>query len=277
MTILPLIALTFFSLFERATFDLERIGRLEHPAIREASGIVQSRLHPGIFWVHNDSGNPPALFAVRKDGSLVAEFTVAVPNIDWEDIAIDSAGHLFVGEIGNNDNRLPLRAIYQINEPDPSGPTDKPLPVTVSTYYKFPPGGRFDAESLVIDGHRALVIAKTFDDREAEVFSVPIDPPAPLFKPAIPQKVARLPEFTEPATGADLSADGRHLAVCSSRIARVYEKAKGDTWTLIGQARYEDRSIEAICWDGLDLILASESRSMYRIREDQWRKREPAR
>ena len=43
----------------------ERIGTLEHPEIREASGIAASRRHPGIFWVHNDSGNPPSLFAVR--------------------------------------------------------------------------------------------------------------------------------------------------------------------------------------------------------------------
>ena len=47
---------------------LEPIGRLDHPAIREASGIVASRRYPGIFWVHNDSGNPPALYAVRRDG-----------------------------------------------------------------------------------------------------------------------------------------------------------------------------------------------------------------
>src|SRR4051795_12516953 len=87
---------------------LEPIGRLAHPAIREASGIVQSRRFPGIFWTHNDSGNPPSLFAVTREGSLVREYKVAVPNVDWEDIAIDDDGHLYLGEIGNNDGRLPL-------------------------------------------------------------------------------------------------------------------------------------------------------------------------
>ena len=38
---------------------MERTGRLDDPAIVEASGIVASRKHRGIFWVHNDSGNPP--------------------------------------------------------------------------------------------------------------------------------------------------------------------------------------------------------------------------
>src|SRR3954468_6307892 len=88
---------------------LERLGRLDHPAIREASGIVASRRHPGVFWVHNDSQNPAALFAVRRDGSLVGEFTLGVPNVDWEDIAADDQGHLYLADTGNNGGLLPIR------------------------------------------------------------------------------------------------------------------------------------------------------------------------
>src|SRR5260370_26880993 len=102
-----------------AAGPLEPLGKLDDRAIREGSGLVQSRRHPGIFWVHNDSGNPPALFAVRRDGSLVREYRVSVPNIDWEDIATDDRGHLFIGEIGNNNGWLPVPAVYQIDEPEP--------------------------------------------------------------------------------------------------------------------------------------------------------------
>ena len=42
-------------------------------------------------------GTLPALFAVRRDGTLVREFRLAVPNIDWEDIAADDQGHLLRG------------------------------------------------------------------------------------------------------------------------------------------------------------------------------------
>ena len=73
---------------------LETIGRLDEKLIPEASGIVKSRRHSGIFWVHNDSGNPPLLFAIRADGRIVRQFRLAIPNIDWEDIAIDDQGHL---------------------------------------------------------------------------------------------------------------------------------------------------------------------------------------
>ena len=49
---------------------LERVGTLAYEPIKEASGLVRSRRYPDVFWVHNDSGNPPALFAVRRDGTL---------------------------------------------------------------------------------------------------------------------------------------------------------------------------------------------------------------
>jgi hypothetical protein len=247
------------------------LGRLDHPAIREASGIVQSRRHPGVFWVHNDSGNPPALFAVRRDGSLVREYAVAVPNVDWEDIAIDDAGHLYLGEIGNNGGRLPLRAIYRVDEPDPDRPAETPLPVTLASYYRFPPQGRFDAEGLYIAEGRAIVISKRLDEGEAELYAIPLDPPSPLLRPALPERIGTVPGFTEPVTGAALSKDGHLLAVCSTEVARVYEKATRGQWTLIGEARYEADGIEAICWDSLDLIIAGEGRGMYCIPEAAWR------
>jgi hypothetical protein len=245
---------------------LEVLGRLGHPAIQEASGIVRSRRYPGIYWVHNDSGNPPALFAVRRDGSLVGAFRVAVPNVDWEDIAADDQGHLYLGEIGNNDNRLPLRAIYRLDEPDPSRPGDAPLSVTLASYYRFPRGGRFDAEGLVVRGDQAL------DGRAAEVFAIPLDPPAPLLRPALPRRLGTLPGFTEPVTGADLSADGRFLAACSYGVARVYAPDGDAAWRLVGTVPFTDADgIEAIAWDGADLILVGEGRGVYRIAEAAWR------
>jgi hypothetical protein len=256
-----------------AASPLERVGRLDDPAIVEASGIVKSREHPGIFWVHNDSGNPPALFAVKGDGSLVRSYKVEAPNVDWEDIAIDDSGHLYLGDIGNNGNRLPIRVIYRLDEPDPNSPVAaKPLKPTLATFYNFPANGRFDAESLFIDRGKAFVVSKRFDGKEAEVFAVQLDPPAPLLRPTMPERVASLPECVEPATGADLSPDGKHLAVVSTKAARVYQADSNGGWSLVATVPFDARHVEAICWDGAVLILASEDRSVYRIAEKAWRK-----
>src|SRR5262249_42084786 len=168
---------------------LEPVGRLDHPAIREASGIVKSRRHPGIFWVHNDSGNPPLLFAVHADGKIVREFRLEIPNLDWEDIAIDDAGHLYIGDIGNNLGALPFRAIYRIDEPDPAAPAAQPLKANAVARYAMPRENRFDAESLEFDDGNAVVITKYLDGREAEIFSVAFDPTSASARPVQPKSL----------------------------------------------------------------------------------------
>ena len=209
--------------------------------VPEASGIVKSRRHPGIFWVHNDSGNSPTLFAIRRDGTVVREFRLSVPNVDWEDLSIDDEGHLYVGDIGNNGGLLAVRGIYRIDEPDPGRPAPEPPRVRAATFYRFSGGDRFDAEGLVYDPKLgcAVVVAKRFDGREAELYTVPFQPPAPLLRPAIPRQIGSLPGFVEPATGACLSADLRLLAVCSNAVTRVYQRGQqkdrpGNCWPRSG-------------------------------------------
>jgi hypothetical protein len=258
---------------------LESPGRLDVTLVPEASGIVKSRTHPGVFWVHNDSGNPPSLFAIRADGGIIREFRLEVPNIDWEDIAIDDQGHLYIGDIGNNLGALPARAIYRINEPDPAQPPDKPIKATAVSRYALPRGNRFDAESLDYDHGTAIVIAKYRDGREAEVFAVGFDAPTPLLKPAEPRSLGRLTGFTEPATGSDLDADRTHLAVCSSRVTRIYRRqdVKKHDWKPESEMRYPAAQIEGICWDGHDLILVAEGGGIFRIKEKTWRASPPRR
>ncbi len=203
---------------------LEPLGTLDRQRIPEASGIVKSRRYPEIFWVHNDSGNPPLLFAIRRDGKIVREFRLEVPNIDWEDIAIDDQGHLYLGDIGNNGGVLPLRGIYRIDEPDPAEALDRPLRASSSAFYAFPSKERFDAEGLIYDGGTAILVAKYLDSRPAELFTISLEKPAPLFLPSHPESGGQLPGFTEPATGASLNEKRDLLAVCSSDVTRVYER-----------------------------------------------------
>ena len=251
---------------------LEHLGRFDARLLPEASGIARSRRYPGIFWVHNDSGNPPALFAIRRDGTIVRKFRLAVPNIDWEDIAADDQGHLYVGDIGNNGGLLAIRAVYRIDEPDPGKPADLPLRPSVATFYGFPRGDRFDAESLVLEAGTtsAVLVAKRFDGREADLFAIPMSPPAPLLRPASPRRIGILPGFVEPATGASLSDDGQLLAVCSSAVTRVYRRQDGPGWNLLAEVRYRSSSIEGITWDGRDLILVSEGQGIDRIAAATW-------
>ena len=274
MLALVLLLLTFDDKKPSPEIKPIRIGRLTHEPIRETSGIVKSRRHPGIFWVLNDSQNPNTIFAVKSDGKLIREFKVHTLNIDWEDIATDNDGHLYIGDIGNNNERLARRVIHQIDEPDPAlgGESISTLKVLKSWHYQFPQGRRFDSEGMFVKGDSIYVVGKTFDRRDAEVHVIPISGESSLLKPLTIKQVATLPGYVEPVTGADLSVDGKTLAVCSYQSLGVYEAGDGDTWkgrTI--RSFHVDDQIEAICWDGLDLIIAGEARGVYRVSEKDWR------
>ncbi len=250
----------------QAPVDLEPIGRLKDKELREVSGVVRSRRHPGIFWLHNDSGNPPALFAVRGDGTVVRRYDVGVPNLDWEDIALDDRGFLYLGDIGNNGGALPVRAVHRFVEPDPAVEPAGPLRPDRTVFYRFPGGKRFDAEGLFVDGDQVTLVSKRFDLQPAELYRVPFEKPASLLGPAVLERVGALPGFTESATGADLSPDGRRLAVVSPGRTRLYRRDPGGPWQPAGALRYKTGGFEAIAWDGEALRLIDEPGRMYRLR-----------
>ena len=84
------------------------VARISDPRITESSGVIASRRYPNVFWTHNDGGGPKkqVLYAIDREGKTRAAFPVVGPRFhDWEDIAIDDAGHLYLGDIGNNDSK----------------------------------------------------------------------------------------------------------------------------------------------------------------------------
>jgi len=97
-----------------APVNLEPLADLEGPAgSKEVSGIVASRQWPGVFWVHNDSGDEPRIYPVDRQGRMRKSARAAdapgvligsVINSDWEDIAVDASGHVIVADVGNNSN-----------------------------------------------------------------------------------------------------------------------------------------------------------------------------
>jgi hypothetical protein len=250
----------------------EHVGKFKDRAIVEPSGIVASRQYPGIFWVHNDSGNPPALFAVRLDGTLVRKYLVDAPNIDWEDIAVDGSGHLYLGDIGDNLHVLPVHAILRIDEPNPALPIDEKAKLHATSFcFRYPERIRHDAESLYIDDTKAMIVTKRGDLEEAELFAVSLDSPGSLLKPADAKRVGNLKGFKKPATGADLSVDGRWLAVCGLGEVKLYRRDADGRWWNTVKLKSPPGQVEAVTWLGADLILANEDREIYRITEKSWK------
>ena len=170
---------------------LQPLGRLSDPAIREASGIVKSRKHPGRLLGPQRLGQPPGPLRGPPRRPLAARRTGSPrPNVDWEDIATDDAGHLYIGDIGNNGGLLPLRADLPDRRARPArGRPKADLPIDRRQLLPVLLEGRAVRRrgrcSSTAD--RASIVAKTFDGRDAEVFAVPLDPPRPCSGPALPR------------------------------------------------------------------------------------------
>lgn len=254
---------------------LEPVGTIDHPPIREASGLSASRAHPGVFWTLSDSQNPPDIYAIDSHGKLLAEYRLKdAVNVDWESLAIDDAGFLYVGDVGNNiiPGGLPRRWVYRVKEPDPAtwrkqpdGQPPAEWPIDRTFNYTFP-DERFDVEAMFVDRASLFLVSKT-RDRDGRLYRLPLDGND---SEEVLEEICPLRGIRQ-ATGADLSLDGRRLAVCSYRYAAVFRVDPDKP--LIDSVRDQEphvvrfarTSIEACAWDGNDLVLASEGRDIYRI------------
>ncbi|HVT89690.1 MAG TPA: hypothetical protein VHD56_12610 [Tepidisphaeraceae bacterium] len=235
----------------------EIVGHIDSPRIPESSGIVMSRKYPGVYWTQNDSGNPPAVFAIEQSGKLIAEFPIRASNVDWEDIALDEHGRLYLADIGNNfHNRWQIQ-IYRVAEPDPRAPVHALVP---DREWKLSyPDQPFDAESFFVLGDNGYIISKMFNLSAAELYRFSLSSNDPVIEL---HKVATL-SLRIPCTAADVSLDGKWLAIMTLAGPFVYKingdplrAAKVDSW----HATFFDPQAEGVCFVPGGLLATTEGR-----------------
>jgi hypothetical protein len=206
-------------------------GRISDSRLPEISGVVASRRHPGTFWVHNDSGDGPRVFAIGLDGAVRGEVQVdGARAVDWEDIAIGPgpAGTrgdwVYVADTGNNFFLRRELSLYRFAEP--SSITDGRVGAERL-------GVRFDdhlthnVEAVFVDPRSGdtLLVTKT-NDAQAKLFRVaarPFDGST-----AVAQQVGLL-KLGAKVTGADISPDGSRIAVRTYGQVSMWRRGAGDT------------------------------------------------
>ena len=270
--------------------------------LREMSGIVKSRRRDNLFWVHNDSGDSARIFALDGQGNSVlptySKFTyygdeiengkeqwqgfpvLDASNSDWEDIAAD-ANYLYIADIGNNFNDRRDLTIYLISEIDPTASTRsaviKKLGVAYPEQDAFPPEERYyDSESIFVDEGTLYVITK---HRGGGLTGLGWEAGANLYrldtsftdKPNILTRVDSHSALTA-ATGADLSPDGRTLAVLSYTDLYLFRDPVDDRWFSASTVRRVPldtgvfKQAEAIAWDGNEsLLITNEQGDLFRV------------
>lgn len=240
------------------------IGRLSDGRLTESSGVAASRRHTNVFWTHNDGGGlkRQALFAVDRAGNTLASFPVTSVAIhDWEDIAIDDAGHLFIGDIGNNDAKRDELAVYEVDEPDPMQAA-RLVAVKRQWRLRYPKDSpRFDCESLFVWQDHGYIVSKVFDDARAQIFRFPL---AETKEPLTLELVVTM-KIDSPVTGADISADGSLLGLVAKNGAYAYRidgtvarAGKGKPHSV----KYGQMQIEGCCFVPDGLLATCEGREI---------------
>ena len=185
--------------------------------LAEISGLEQSRTQPAVYWVHNDSGDQPRVYAV-VDGKLVGTYTLAgAKAVDWEDMSIGPAprgAYLYLADIGDNTGKRESVTIYRVAEPKVKGtagrPEERVLSGVVAYEFVYEDGPR-DAEGFFVDprtGDFYVVTKRELDGNrlyQAEAKALKTKGANTL------RRVATM-GFTL-STGAAISADGLQVIV----------------------------------------------------------------
>jgi len=188
-------------------------------------------------WIIEDSGNPDKIFKVDMKGKLLKEFKVKnARNHDWEALAQDPEGNLYVGDIGNNENHRQDLVIYKLPDPDKEkGDKIDAEPI----YYRYPDQKayppkrkdfRYNAEALFYKEGFLYIVNKDMTrpfKGEARIYKVPAHPGK--YKAELISIMNTCDDSRRcTITGADLSPDGKTLEFLSYGQLWVFRNFKGD-------------------------------------------------
>nr|MDT0518060.1 WD40 repeat domain-containing protein [Streptomyces sp. DSM 41633] len=189
---------------------------ISDPRIRESSGLAASRIHPGVYWTHNDSDDGPYVYAVDSaTGRTVARVTltgIGKPR-DVEAISLGPDGQLYVGDIGDNRNGTWDHVwIYRFPEPRQLGDvTVKAAQFTV----RYADGAR-NAEALMVHPVTGRVYIASKDESKGGLYEGPAELSADGSN--VFRRVADVPWVTDGA----FSPDGNRLTLRGYFAARTY-------------------------------------------------------
>lgn len=232
----------FFAAYAHHHYGLkpQTTGHFTDKQLNEISGIAASAVNPGIFYVHNDSGDTSRFFAVDEAGDLKQTYYFKGETInrfgvnDCEDIAVGPGpaigkSYVYLGDIGDNGGTRPYITVYRFAEPK----TNSSAPVTniagSCVHLRYPDGAR-DAETLMIDPIEQLIYIVSKREKSVNIYTAPL-----MFKNDDTVTLSKRGSITfnefppfRWITSGDISADGSQILLKSYAKVFYWKRQPGE-------------------------------------------------
>lgn len=110
--------------------------------LEEVSG-TETTPNSDLIWMLNDSGNKSEIYGINTKGKIKKTIKIDAKNHDWEDLASDNQGNLYIGDFGNNESKRKNLAILKVNTSDLK--SDKKVNIERISF-KYPDQKKFPAK-----------------------------------------------------------------------------------------------------------------------------------
>lgn len=251
----------------RSPWTVPPQGRIYFPRITEPSGLVVSQRYEDVLWTHNDSKNAPEIFAIDGHGKLIETYLVPeAENHDWEDIATDRNGNLYLLDNASREDPEHRNVIYVVQEPNPF--EEEKIQRSRKIYVRFPDAG-YDCEALFVWGDSLYLVTKPWDGSLPRVYRHD-----GLDKDGTAYFIGTIPVYAM-ITGGDISHDGQRIVLSSYRALMIFEGAESpDLLVQTDPLVYPLNAgqVEGVAWKGEMLLLTNEQREIFRIAHSKWEK-----
>ena len=211
--------------------NLTRVAKL--PKLMEEVSGIQYDVSRNAFWMLNDSGNSPSVYLVSEKGKIIREIKLLVNNIDFEDITQDKSGNLYVGNFGNNYNDRKDLQILKINASDLEN--SKKVEVQ-KTFFSFPEQKKFPPKKKYYDmegffEHKGFFYVFTKSRVKKQIgrtFLYRIPNKEGTFQAELVSDFMTCKGKGCWITGADISDDGKKVALVNHTSAWIFTNFKND-------------------------------------------------
>ena len=191
----------------------------------------------GHIWMLNDGENKPRLYRLDSLGKIEHVLKIDAKNRDWEDLASDPEGNLYIGDFGNNRNLRNNLTILKVSHTLLDSTSKVPVEYISFKYpnqKKFPPKKKqmhFDCEAMIYYNDSLYIFTKSRyrgNFGRTDLYSVPAKQG---------QHVATyIDTFTTCRdldcwiTGADISEDGKQLVILTPKSAWIFKNYQTDNF-----------------------------------------------